>query len=139
VPVDKDRIEKYLAEIAAESKNLQDILQLPDESIVKEPNTIRSMKYSIIVIAEAMASALQHILAKSHNVVVEGYTDVFKKSKNFHLVSDELLSRLQPFIGFRNMLVHQYWRVEDQRFIKNLRDGIKDFQSFVKEIRKSVS
>jgi len=32
------------------------------------------------------------------------------------------------------MLVHRYWKVDDKLFLKNLRDGVRDFQNFVKEI-----
>ena len=39
------------------------------------------------------------------NAVVDGYMDVFRKSKEHHVFSDELISRLQPFLSFRNMLV----------------------------------
>lgn len=82
---------------------------------------LKSCKYSTIVIAEAMAGVLQHILAKKHNVVVGGYKEVFDKSMAHRLVAKDLLERLQPFISFRNMLVHQYWRVKDDVFLQNLR------------------
>jgi len=38
--------------------------------------------------------------------------------------TDKLLERLQPFIVFRNMLVHQYWRVKDEVFLQNMRKGV---------------
>ena len=36
------------------------------------------------------------------------------------------------------MLVHQYWRVDNNVFENNLRDGLNDFRMFVNEIRKII-
>ncbi len=58
------------------------------------------------------------------------------KAKEYRIVSPELIERLLPFARFRNMLVHQYWRVKDQLFLKNIREGIQDFETFVKKINE---
>jgi uncharacterized protein YutE (UPF0331/DUF86 family) len=36
------------------------------------------------------------------------------------------------------MLVHQYWRVRDQKFLANLREGLVDFHEFVRDIRAII-
>ncbi len=36
------------------------------------------------------------------------------------------------------MLVHQYWRVDDNVFVQNLSAGLKDFHNFVIEIKQLV-
>jgi len=113
VKLDYDRLQKYLDEIAAETIDAERLLHQKQIDIVVNPTVLKSLKYSTIVIAEAIASILQHILAKKHNIVVDGYTSVFIKSKERQIISDNLMARLQPFIQFRNMLVHQYWRVDD--------------------------
>jgi len=94
VEVDKDRIEKYLGEIAAETIDIENILMKPDAEILKDQHILKSLKYSTIVIAEAIASTLQHLLAKKHNVVVSGYIDVFTKSMACSLLTDKLLERM---------------------------------------------
>jgi len=139
VKLDKERLKKYQDEIAAETIDLENILSQEGKNLLQNPHIIKSFKYSTIVIAEAIASTLQHILAKKHNIVIDGYMAVFSESKTHKVISTELLTRLKPFFKFRNMLVHQYWRVDNQVFVKNLRDGLKDFRIFVKEIRKIVS
>jgi len=138
VKVDIDRIEKYLGEIAAEAEDISQILQNSDKDILKSKHLLKSLKYSTIVIAEAIASTLQHLLAKKHNVVVGGYLDVFDKSITHSLLNEELFGRLQPFIKFRNMLVHQYWRVKDEVFLQNMRKGRKDFSIFAGSVKKQL-
>ena len=70
---DKERIEKYLSEIAAEKIDVETILKKPDAEILKDQHHLKSFKYSTIVIVEAMASILQHFIPKRHNVDVSRY------------------------------------------------------------------
>ena len=140
--LDKERLEKYLDEIAAETIDIEKIISQKSkkhDDILQDPHIIKSLKYSTIVIAEAIASALQHILAKKYNIVIDGYMAVFRESKEHKLISTELLTRLQPFLRFRNMLVHQYWRVDNKVFAENLRNGLNDFRIFVNETRKIIN
>ena len=63
--LDLKRIDSYLQQIATEVTDLEEILALPDGQLVSDRVKLKSLKYSIIVIAEAMTGALQHILAKN--------------------------------------------------------------------------
>ncbi len=140
--LDKERLEKYLDEIAAETIDIEKIISQKSkkhDDILQDPHIIKSLKYSTIVSAEAIASALQHILAKKYNIVIDGYMAVFRESKEHKVISTELLTRLQPFLRFRNMLVHQYWRVDNKVFAENLRNGLNDFRIFVNETRKIIN
>jgi uncharacterized protein YutE (UPF0331/DUF86 family) len=139
VELDQKRIDSYLQQIATEAGDLEKILALPDGQLVSDRAKLKSLKYSVIVIAEAMTGALQHILAKKHSVAVDGYSDALMKSTQHKLVDEELLGRLRPFFVFRNMLVHQYWKVQDETFLKNLRAGLSDFREFVRKIRSATS
>ncbi len=140
--LDKERLEKYLDQIASETIDLEKIISQKskkDDDILQDPHIIKSLKYSTIVIAEAIASALQHILAKKYNIVIDGYMAVFRESKEHKVISTELLTRLQPFFRFRNMLVHQYWRVDNKVFVENLRNGLNDFRIFINKTRKVIN
>lgn len=140
--LDYERLGKYLDEIAAETIDIEKIFDRKNKKgedlVQQDPYILKSLKYSTIVIAEAIASTLQHILAKKYNVVIDGYMAVFSRSKENKVISTKLLTRLQPFFRFRNMLVHQYWRVDNKVFESNLRDGLHDFRIFVNEIRKII-
>ena len=141
VQLDNERLGRYLDEIATEAIDIEEILQTRSKttkSLALDPHVLKSLKYSTIVIAEAIASTLQHILAKKYNIVIDGYMAVFSKSKENKVISAKLLTSLQPFLRFRNMLVHHYWRVDNKVFEKNLRAGLDDFRNFVNEIGKII-
>lgn len=133
MPIDEARLKLYLDQIRVESEDIKSILLLPDSEIFAQPHYLKSLKYSIIIIAEAMGSTFQHILAKRFNSSINGFSDAFNKAKQKSIISNTLLTRLMSFIKFRNLLVHQYWKIDDQHFLEQLRNGQKDFAEFVRE------
>ncbi|MDZ7696911.1 MAG: hypothetical protein U5R49_08335 [Deltaproteobacteria bacterium] len=70
--IDKKRLTKYLDEIVSETMDLEMLLARPDDEILPDQHLMKSLKYSTIVIAEAIAASLQHILAKRHNAGISG-------------------------------------------------------------------
>jgi uncharacterized protein YutE (UPF0331/DUF86 family) len=80
--VNHDRIMKYLNDLAAEMEDIQALLANPDDELLAQSHYIKALKYSTIVVAESMANVLQHALAKEHNVVIRGFTEVFMKARD---------------------------------------------------------
>ena len=133
--INSSRINGYLSDMVEELEDIQSVLVMPDDRIVRDRHILKSLKFSTIVVAESMANILQHFLAKREHVAVHGFTDTFAKAGEYEIMTKDLLNRLLPFARFRNMLVHPYWRVEDGLFIENLRGGLSDFRLFIKQVR----
>ncbi len=132
VLINSRRINGYLSDMVAEVEDIQSVLARPDDKIVQDHHIIKSLKFSTIVIAESIGNILQHLLAKKEHLAVRGFTEAFVKAGEYEIISGDLLNRLLPFARFRNMLVHQYWRVENGLFVENLRAGLPDFRLFIK-------
>jgi uncharacterized protein YutE (UPF0331/DUF86 family) len=49
-----------------------------------------------------------------------------------------LSSRLEELVGFRNLLVHQYGRVDDSRSYSFLNMELKDFYEFIEIIDRYI-
>ena len=78
--LDEERLGKYIDEIAAETIDIEKVIGQKSKKkggLTQDPHILKSLKYSTIVIAEAIASTLQHILAKKYHVVIDGYMAVF--------------------------------------------------------------
>ena len=56
--INHDRIEKYLNDIASEVDDTNSILSRPDEQILGDRHLLKSLKYSVVVIAEAISGVL---------------------------------------------------------------------------------
>jgi len=59
---------------------------------------------------------------------------LFKKS----IISQDLFSRLEGVVGFRNILVHEYGRINHKKAYQYLMEKLEDFEVFKKEILRLI-
>lgn len=135
--VDKERIQKYLYDILSNVRDIENVLnEHVSDDIINNRHILKSIKYSLVEISEAMSLVLQHILAKQYGVPVKGYVDTIRKASDFGIITPELSSRLKPFFDFQNSLVHRYWIIDDRKLLENCTKGYRDFLSFIDAIEK---
>jgi len=135
VNIDTKRVRRYLTEIQADIRDIEGLFHdYPDEAILRERHLMKSLKYSLVEVSEAISLVLQHLLAKHFGVPVKGYIDTVRKAAENGLISEGLAASLKPFFDFRNSLVHRYWTIDDVKLLENCKGGYKDFQAFIKEI-----
>lgn len=63
---------------------------------------------------------------------------LFEKLKDRKVISAELTNILKDMKGFRNVLVHKYGDVDDERVFENL-DSLGDIDKFKEEILKFIN
>lgn len=137
--IDITRINKALRDIKEQSLKIEEILNKHPENEILQNEVLRlALKYLVIEIAEAMANVLQHILAKHYGVAVKGYVDTINKGFSKDIITKKTFQKLKPFFDFRNSLIHRYWIIDDETFIKNIKQGYNDFISFSDELEKFI-
>lgn len=138
--VEKKRIIHYLHDILSNTRDIANLLkEYGDDEIIGNKHLLKSLKYSLLEISEAMSLVLQHILAKQHGIPVKGYIDTIKKASDYNIIPQGLSVSLKPFFDFRNALVHRYWVIDDKILLDNCKLGIKDFFEFIETIEKFLS
>jgi len=60
--------------------------------------------------------------------------DLFKKLVEVHVLSEEMGGKLREMKGFRNVLVHEYARVNDRLVYAAVESKLEDFGSFKSEV-----
>lgn len=50
------------------------------------------------------------------------------------IISEDLFTRLEGLVGFRNILVHEYGKIDHKRIYHYLKERLEDFEFFKKEI-----
>lgn len=135
--VNKERVTKFLYDILSNVRDIESLLkEYSDDEIVKNKHLLKSLKYSLVEICEAMSLVLQHILAKHYGIPIKGYIDTIKKASEAGIISQELSSSLKPFFDFRNFLVHRYWKIDDKELLNNCKGGYKDFLTFIETVER---
>ncbi len=65
--------------------------------------------------------------------------DLFDKLEQAGIISPLMLAKLKKMRGFRNILVHEYGRINDELVYNMLKTQMNDFNEFKKEILKYIT
>ncbi len=100
-------------------------------SIEKKRACERLLQISIEIIIE-----IAYIIVSNLKLGVPSDEDVlFEKLREKKIISKEIFTIIKEMKGFRNILVHKYGEVEDEKVFENL-DNLEDFEKFKQEILK---
>lgn len=133
--IDRKRITQSLYEIQANTEDLNSILnEFTDEKLIENKRLLKSIKFSLMEIAEAISLIIQHILAKKYLTPVK--IDTINKAYEKGIIDQDICNSLKPSFDFRNTLIHRYWDIKEEVLIRNLRENLQKFYEFTEEIRK---
>ncbi|MCD6408165.1 DUF86 domain-containing protein, partial [bacterium] len=63
------------------------------------------------------------------------YKGIFKILKEEKVIKEEIAEKMIELVGFRNRLVHLYWKVEEKEVVERA-NNLKIFDNFLKEVIK---
>lgn len=136
--MDKKRILSKFVEIDSYLEELDEIKPLEFEdyegSILNKRSIERILQISIEVVLD-----ICNLLVSDLNLGIPADEDsVFDKLRKKKIISKKLYDILIEMKGFRNVLVHKYGAIEDEKVFEVLTDKLDDFQIFKEEILKFI-
>jgi uncharacterized protein YutE (UPF0331/DUF86 family) len=64
----------------------------------------------------------------------QDYADCFAILADLKVIKPDLAKRLKQMTHFRNLLVHLYWKVDDQRVYQIIQDDLGDLDTFRQQV-----
>jgi len=129
-----ERIEKMRHSVA----RLRDLALLSEESF-------RGTEDSCALAERHLQIAIQSVIDIGHRVVADmdlglpqDYKDVFRILTNRNIISEALGKKLESMTGMRNILVHDYLRVDAHLIYSALQNDLNDFDEFAASILKLI-
>jgi uncharacterized protein YutE (UPF0331/DUF86 family) len=86
--------------------------------------------------AEILLDIGAHILVAQYGVSPQDHEDVLEQLFQQGILSEELRARLKGLGGFRNLLVHDYLRLDPDKVAEALDRAPRDLGDFAQAIRK---
>jgi uncharacterized protein YutE (UPF0331/DUF86 family) len=128
--VDAARLRALLERIREETEHLRRIASYSDEALAADPDRVVAAKYRFIVALDACIDAGEHIVAAEGLPAPSTFAEVFAALGQAGYLPLTDVPTLQAMARFRNLLVHGYAQVDDQRVIEILRTRLDDFDRF---------
>jgi len=130
VRVNRERIRFLLGEMGRAVAQVSAHLGVEDERLLADPVSLGSVKYHLIVAIQAMIDVCNHIVTRKGGAAPQDYADCFVSLGMVAGWPAEEVQRFQLMARFRNLLVHLYWQVDDQRVVATCRAHLDDFHRY---------
>jgi uncharacterized protein YutE (UPF0331/DUF86 family) len=138
-----DRIRNIVGEINAAFSKLESIKKLSKEEFIASPEKIDAAKYNLIVAMEGTIDICNHIAVKTGGRAPMTYADCFSILEDIKLLAPEFASKLKQMAKFRNLLVHNYWKVDNEKVydiiihdISSIGEYLKAVDSYIQQYRE---
>ena len=129
-------LNRLFTEMDESLRKLRSLSKLSEDEFLGHYEKIDTAKYNFIVAIEAIIDICNRIISKRKLGFPQDYSDVIKLMSQEGVLEGDLARRLIEMVKFRNMLVHLYWKIENDRIYQYLRENLGDFEAFKEAIRK---
>jgi len=125
---------KKLDSLRGYLKELETFKDLSFEEYRGKISNRRSVERLIQLLVECASDINAHILAKKEKIAVEDYRSSFLLMNEKGLLNKDLSEGLSKAAGMRNILVHEYERIDDQIVFDTILLSLSAFNKYMKEI-----
>ena len=132
--VDPVRFARLLLRMGEQLSFLRDRAGEDREALRTDDIRLSATKYRFVTAIEAMLDIAHHLLATELWGPADDSADAVRILGRHRVIDRELADRLAAAVGFRNVLVHGYAEVDDDRVVENL-DALDEFEVFIAQVR----
>ena len=133
---DHELVAKKLALIETSVRELQTLAR-PGE-IQRDIRELRFVAYTLHIAIQAALDTAAHIVTDERLGEPRTNRDLFELLERYDWVPPDLATSLRDMVGFRNIVVHGYERVNSAIVEEIVRDHLDDLLGFVKAIRAKL-
>lgn len=134
--VNIERIKQFVGEIKEALLILRGYLAKGKGEMLSDPTILGSTKYNLIVAIQGCIDICNHLVAKKGGRAPEDYADCFKLMAELGILGKDLSERLAQMAKFRNLLIHLYWRIDNEQVYQILTKNLDDIEQFLKALGK---
>jgi uncharacterized protein YutE (UPF0331/DUF86 family) len=134
---DLQLVAKKLALIETCVGELRTLVRL--EAVRDDVRELRFAAYTLHIAIQAALDVAAHIVADNRLGEAQNNREFFELLARYEWISHELTDSLREMVGFRNIIVHGYERLNAAIVEKILRNHLDDLLQFVSAIRTRLS
>lgn len=133
--VDAERLRRLIEGVRADVAFLRQFADREARDLVADQLTLRGIKYSFVTAIEGCAKVAHHIAAAEGWPSAETNADAVRDLGRQGVLERDLAAAVGDAVGFRNLLVHQYADVDDDRAVAHLQ-RLGDLDAFVAAVAR---
>lgn len=132
--IDIDLLRRKLSRLNMYLERLKPISERSLEEYKKDSYLKYSAERLIQLIVECASDINNHVVVEKKERPPEDYSSSFIKAAEVGLLSRDLAERIKHSGGMRNILVHEYMDVDDEKVYKTIPVAIRDYKEYIKQV-----
>lgn len=137
---DEEKIIARIEDIKNAMVELERFKAMGQKDFLSEKNNFYLASYWLRIALEAVLTIGTHILSRlPSNGKKKDYTQVILSLADYKVIPIKFAQKIRGMAGYRNRLVHLYWKVSPEEIFKTIKEDLDDFRVFVKHIEKFIS
>jgi len=139
IDLDKDRFIEKMDELESYLRELDDYLPGNEDEYLESGMMKRACERAFQLSCENLLDICNLIISEEGLGIPSDSKDTVRRLGEHNIISKSLATRLEELVGFRNLLVHQYGRIDDSRAYNYLYKDSKDFYEFLETVEKYIN
>jgi len=137
--VDRQHFYMFLREAAEAFEVAKQIVGKHDlESFMRDIEARYALRYALVLLVEALADAITLVLEADYDTAPESYREAMLLAGEIGVVSYDDAVILARLASLRNMLVHRYWRIDDDRLYRETCKGLEVLGRVLEALKRYV-
>ena len=134
--VDPRKARQLLALFRRYRGYLDDLAGRGDEELRADFAIMGGVQHYLLLAVESVLDLGSHVVSSEGFEPPGSYADVFRVLRDEGVVDAGLADRLMAMARFRNVLVHAYAEVDEDRVLQILHGSVSDLDEFVAALRR---
>ncbi|MFO8133510.1 MAG: DUF86 domain-containing protein [Thermoplasmatota archaeon] len=137
--IDEERILDHLNELEASLRDWKRYKAFPVEKLKTDRDTRNMVLHAMLVAIQSSIDVANHLIAEKNLRKPSTYREAFEILAEENVISVELADELAELAGFRNMLVHIYWRLDMDVIHEILQHDHRHLEAFSSQVKKMLA
>lgn len=137
--VDKLLVGRKLAEIEVYLNQIKEYSAISVATYDNDWKTQRIVERTLQILIEICIDVTNHLISDKNMRLPTGYADTFKVLMENKVISKELCKTMEKMAKFRNVIVHQYEKIDPAIVVSILHKNLGDFEKYKKAVLKILT
>jgi uncharacterized protein YutE (UPF0331/DUF86 family) len=137
--VDKLLLGRKLAQIETYLGQIREYSKISLTAYKNDWKIQRIVERTLQILIELCIDIANHLISDKGMRLPTGYADTFKVLAENRIISKNLFKTMENMAKFRNIVVHQYEKIEPTIVVSILHKNLDDFEKYKKAIIKYLS
>jgi len=107
---------------------------MKDEEILQSELNLHTLERYLQLIVDAVLDINNHLIKELDLELAKDLKGTFEILSDNNILEKTFANKISKVVGLRNLIVHQYEKVDNTKFLKNFRKHSLDFDEYFKQL-----